>query len=106
MILTGKRHFVEGVGWLDREWSSNLLNENQLGWDWFSLHLDNGEKVMLFKVRHNNGDDFLSGSWINKDGTKKSLGSSDFQLQETAYSTVRGKKVPTSWKISILGVTL
>ena len=84
VILNGKRHSVEGVGWLDREWSSNLLNENQLGWDWFSLHLDNGDKLMLFKVRHNNGDDFLSGSWVSKDGTKKSLGSSDFQLQETA----------------------
>ena len=103
VILDGKRHVVKGVGWLDREWSSNLLNENQIGWDWFSLHLDNGEKVMLFKVRHNNGAHFLSGSWINKDGTKKSLGSSDFQLQETAYSTVRGKKVPTKWKISIFG---
>ena len=103
VILNDKRHFVKGVGWLDREWSSNLLNENQLGWDWFSLHLDNGEKVMLFKVRNNNGDDFLSGSWVSKDGTKKSLSSSDFQLEETAYSTIKGKRVPTKWKISILG---
>ena len=103
VVLDGKRHLVEGVGWLDREWSSNLLNENQLGWDWFSLHLDNGEKVMLFKVRHSNGDDFLSGSWVSKNGTKKSLRSSDFQLEETDYSTIEGKKIPTKWKISFLG---
>ena len=103
VILNEKQHFVEGVGWLDREWSSNLLDENQIGWDWFSLHLDNGEKVMLFKVRHNNGDDFLSGSWIGKDGEKKSLSYSDFQLEETEYSTINGKKVPTKWKISIFG---
>ncbi|MDC3076366.1 iron ABC transporter permease [Paracoccaceae bacterium] len=103
VILNGKQHFVKGVGWLDREWSSNLLNENQLGWDWFSLHLDNGEKVMLFKVRNKNGEDFLSGSWVSKDGAKKSLSSSDFQLEETAYSTIKGKRVPTKWKISILG---
>ena len=103
VILNGQQHFVEGVGWLDREWSSNLLNENQLGWDWFSLHLDNGEKIMLFKVRRNDGDDFLSGSWVSKDGTKKSLSSSNFQLKETAYSTIRGKRVPTKWKISIIG---
>ena len=103
VILNGKRHVVEGVGWLDREWSSNLLNKNQRGWDWFSLHLDNGEKVMLFKVRHDNGPDFLSGSWIKKDGTKNSLTSKDFQLKETAFSIIKGKKVPTKWKIEVFG---
>jgi predicted secreted hydrolase len=103
VILNGKRHVVKGVGWLDREWSSNLLDKNQLGWDWFSLHLDNGQKVMLFKVRQKNGDEFLSGSWINRDGTKKSLSSKDFALEEMAYSTIKGKQIPTKWKISFLG---
>ena len=103
VILNGDRHSVEGVGWLDREWSSNLLNKNQLGWDWFSLHLNNGRKVMLFKVRHASGNDFLSGSWIDQDGTKKPINASDLQLKETAYSTVKGRKIPTKWKISFLG---
>ena len=101
--LNGQQHIVEGVGWLDREWSSNLLNENQLGWDWFSLHLDNGEKVMLFKVRHDNGSDFMSGSWINKNGTKRLLSSADFQLKETGYSIIKGRRIPTQWKIVVLG---
>ena len=86
VTLNGERHFVEGVGWLDREWSSNLLNKSQLGWDWFSLHLNNGKKVMLFKVRHASGNDFLSGSWINQDGTQKQLNDSEIKLEETAYS--------------------
>jgi len=103
VFLNGKRHVVEGLGWLDREWSSNLLNKNQIGWDWFSLHLDNGQKVMLFKVRNDNGDHYLSGSLINNDGTKKSLSSADFQLEETAYSIINGRKVPTKWKITVLG---
>ena len=104
VILNGKRHVVEGVGWLDREWSSNLLNKKQLGWDWFSLHLDNGQKVMLFKVRQKNGNEFLSGSWINRDGTKKSLSSTDFELEEMAFSSIKGKQIPTKWKISFLGI--
>ena len=102
VILDGDKHFVEGVGWLDREWSSNLLSENQLGWNWFSLHLNNGQKIMLFKIRQNDGNDFFSGSWINQDGTKRSLNANTIQLEETAYSTVRGRKIPTKWKISIL----
>ena len=101
--MNGERHFVEGVGWLDREWSSNLLNESQLGWDWFSLHLNDGRKVMLFKVRHASGNDFLSGLWINQDGTKRPLDASEIELEETSYSTVKGRKIPTKWKISFLG---
>ena len=30
---------VTGTGWLDREWSSQPLAEDQSGWDWFSPHL-------------------------------------------------------------------
>ena len=101
--LDGERHKVEGVGWLDREWSSNLLNDNQTGWDWFSLHLENGQKVMLFKVRHNDGHDFISGLWIAQDGTKKQLDATEMQLEEIAYSTIKGRQVPTKWKISFLG---
>ena len=103
IILKGKRHIVEGVGWLDREWSSNLLNKSQLGWDWFSLHLDNGQKIMLFKVRQNDGNDFLSGAWIKRDGSKELLKANEIQLEETAYSTIQGKEIPTKWKISLLG---
>ena len=103
VILNGKKHFVEGVGWLDREWSSNLLSEKQLGWNWFSLHLDNGQKVMLFKIRQSDGKDFLYGSWISEDGTKRSFNADEIQLEETAYSTVKGRKIPTKWKISFFG---
>ncbi len=103
VTLNGKRHFVDGVGWLDREWSSDLLSKNQLGWDWFSLHLDNGQKVMLFRVRNNKGSDFLSGSWTNQDGSKKLLDTTKIELKEIDYSEVKGKRVPTKWKISFLG---
>ena len=58
---------------------------------------------MLFKVRHASGEDFLSGSWIDQEGTKKPLNASDIELEETAYSTVKGRKIPTKWKISFLG---
>ena len=103
VTFNGERHMVEGVGWLDREWSSNLLNNSQLGWDWFSLHLDDGVKVMLFKVRHVSGNDFLSGSWISEGGTKKPLNAAEIELEEIAYSKVKGRQIPTKWKISFLG---
>jgi predicted secreted hydrolase len=102
VMLNGERHLVEGVGWLDREWSSSLLSENQDGWDWFSLHLDNGDKVMLFRVREDSGDHFLSGTWIRKNGTKRLLEANNIRFVEKGYSNVKGKKIPTKWVISLI----
>ncbi|WP_292554441.1 lipocalin-like domain-containing protein [Mesorhizobium sp.] len=39
---------VRGTAWLDREWSSQPLADDQNGWDWFSLSFDTGEKLMGF----------------------------------------------------------
>lgn len=42
---------VTGQAWLDREWSSQPLAAGQTGWDWFSLHLGSGARLMLFSAR-------------------------------------------------------
>src|SRR5207302_100635 len=42
---------VTGRAWMDREWSSQPLTSDQTGWDWLSLHLNEGEKLMLFRLR-------------------------------------------------------
>ena len=34
---------VTGNAWLDREWSSQPLADNQTGWDWLSLSFDDGD---------------------------------------------------------------
>lgn len=55
--VTGTLHWPEapelvtGVAWLDREWSSQPLDADQTGWDWFSLHLDDGAKLMVYRLR-------------------------------------------------------
>ncbi len=42
VTLDGETRAVSGRGWLDREWSSQLLEPEQSGWDWVALHLDSG----------------------------------------------------------------
>ena len=44
VILNGEKHFVEGVGWLDREWSSNLLNTTNLAGIGFLYILTTGKR--------------------------------------------------------------
>ena len=57
---------VTGQAWMDREWSSQPLAADQTGWDWFSLHLNSGEKLMLYRLRQNDGRDYLFGNWIER----------------------------------------
>ena len=71
--IDGKTYQVSGPAWLDREWSSQPLTANQTGWDWFSLHLDSGEQVMLYRMRNKDGEPYLTGTWIDAQGQTQPL---------------------------------
>lgn len=91
---------VTGQAWLDREWSSQPLDEDQSGWDWFSLSFDSGEKLMGFVLR--GGDrDFTSGTWIATDGTATALEPGLFAATPLENSIVEGRSVPTRWQINL-----
>ena len=64
---------VSGQAWMDREWSSQPLASDQTGWDWFSLHLGSGEKLMLFRLRQNDGQNYFSGNWIGSTARPRRL---------------------------------
>lgn len=88
---------VTGQGWLDREWSSQPLAGDQTGWDWFSLSFDDGARMMGFRLR---GDtDFTSATWINPDGTSKSLPNGALLLKPLDHSQVAGRRIPTRWQL-------
>ncbi|MGH9657009.1 MAG: lipocalin-like domain-containing protein, partial [Bryobacteraceae bacterium] len=36
----GARHAVRGTAWMDHEWFTHQLDSEQVGWDWFSVQLD------------------------------------------------------------------
>lgn len=52
---------VGGTAWLDREWSSTLLNPKGVGWDWLGLNLDDGGALTLFRVRDAAGGALWAG---------------------------------------------
>lgn len=101
VTINGKTMDVTGDAWLDREWSSQPLAENQDGWDWFSLRLDGGERLMAFALRDSDGAVFRSGSWITADGRLEPLGSADIHLTPIIHSTVTGRRIPTGWSVRI-----
>ena len=90
---------VTGTAWLDREWSSQPLADNQSGWDWFSLSFDSGDKLMGFLLRQTDGTAFTSATWIAADGTTTAFDNGAFQAAPLAETEVAGRQVPTEWQV-------
>jgi predicted secreted hydrolase len=104
LTLAGRTVKVRGEAWLDREWSSQFLQPDQEGWDWFALHLDSGEKLMLFRLRgaktdDGPGPDFHHGVLIEPDGAKRALDPARIDLRVVHTRAVAGRQVPLGWRI-------
>lgn len=46
---------VQGLGWMDHEFSSNQLAPDQVGWDWAGIQLRDGRSFMTYRLRSGNG---------------------------------------------------
>jgi predicted secreted hydrolase len=97
----GKPVDVTGQAWMDREWSSQPLASDQTGWDWFSLHLNANEKLMLFRLRQTDGNHYCSGNWISAEGKSEQLVPAGINMTPTASTEVADRKIPTSWRLDI-----
>ena len=92
---------VTGQAWIDREWSSQPLASNQTGWDWFSLHVASGEKLMLYRMRQTDGNNYAFGNWISPDGTTRPFESAEIVMTPKAGIEVAGRTMPVEWQIAI-----
>jgi predicted secreted hydrolase len=91
---------VTGTAWLDREWSSQPLSDDQTGWDWFSLSLDTG-KLMGFRLRQTDGTVYTSATWITPDGQTTAYPDGAFNADPLSTATVDGRTIPTRWRVTL-----
>ena len=106
LTIDGKPVEVTGLAWMDREWSSQPLAGDQKGWDWFALHFASGEKLMLYRMRQNDGNHYVSGNWIVPDGPARQFGPSDIRMIPGAPIDIDGHKLPVAWQIAIPSLSL
>jgi predicted secreted hydrolase len=97
---------VSGQAWMDREWSSQPLASDQTGWDWLSLHLKSGDKLMVFRLRHKNGNHFISGKWFSPDGGGRRIAPDDITMTPKVMTEVAGRRIPTAWDLAIPALKL
>jgi predicted secreted hydrolase len=111
--LSGKKVEVAGTSWMDHEFFTNQLDAQQSGWDWLSLQMQDNTELMLYHFRRKDGSShsFSAGTFIDSNGTKTSLKSTDFVLTpagKTWSSPDTHATYPIEWKITIprLGINL
>jgi predicted secreted hydrolase len=103
---------VEGLSWMDHEFSTSALAPGQVGWDWFSIQLDDGSELMLYELRRDDGtvDPYSSGTYVAPDGGTTPLAESDFTLtvERTWRSPHSGATYPAGWAVDVpsLGLSL
>jgi predicted secreted hydrolase len=107
VYLKGEEFEVNGTSWMDREFSSSQLNERQVGWDWFSIKLDNQTELMIYRIRLKNGETepYSSGTIVFKNGSYTHLELSDFDIRSITKwrSEKTGAVYPSSWSIVVPG---
>jgi predicted secreted hydrolase len=96
---------VKGLSWMDHEYSTSALGADLVGWDWFSIQLDDGSELMVYQFRRTDGsiDPFSSGSFIDADGQKTPLAVDDFKLaaESTWTSPHSGAIYPSRWTLEV-----
>jgi predicted secreted hydrolase len=92
---------VTGNAWFDREWGSQMLAEDQQGWDWFSLRLNEHTALMVYRIRSTDKD-YLYGSLMQRDGTIRTLSSEDIIIKSHfSNQSVANAEYPDSFAIEI-----
>lgn len=101
----GEEFEVEGYSWMDHEWSTSALGEDQAGWDWFSIQLSNNYEIMYYQLRNSDGSmsQFTNGSIIDPEGNKTNfnLGEVTLEVLDTWKSPHSNAEYPSQWNLNI-----
>ncbi len=100
----GQSFAVNGLAWMDHEFFTEPQDATLAGWDWFSIQLNNGEELMLYRLRLTSGafNPYSSGTFVDRAGNAHHLIASDFQLD----AANAWEKYPMDWTIRVPSLQL
>jgi len=104
LVLNGHSFAVDGQSWFDKEWASNQLAADQIGWNWFCLQLDDHTELMLYQMRRRDGtpDPASSGTFVDSAGRTTHLRAADLQLTPLK----KWNDYPVAWQVRIPSLQL
>jgi predicted secreted hydrolase len=96
---------VTGEAWFDHEWSTSALGAGAVGWDWFSLQLDDGRELMHFQIRREDGsvEPVSGGTLVGADGRTRRLSRDDVKVEVLGHwtSPQSGARYPSRWHLAV-----
>jgi predicted secreted hydrolase len=101
-LVLGERTIeVTGLSWMDHEFGTSALSANAVGWDWFSVQLENGAALMLAQIRTVDGGAIgeFEGTLLLPDGTQTLITNEDFTLEvlDEWTSPITNFVYPSRW---------
>lgn len=105
--------FVDGVpkkvrasAWMDHEFGSHQLAPGQLGWDWFSVQLDDGSDLMVYMLKQSDGSwgPLSKGTYVDADGNVRKLAKNEIRAEplRTWKSKRTKSEYVVEWSLHIL----
>jgi len=103
VTVDGKQYAVNGQSWMDKEFFTNSLATGQVGWDWFSLQLNDGRELMLYVLRDGEGRiDHARGTLVGSDAKTTYLESEAFDIQPLEkWDSPSGDSYPSRWSVRV-----
>jgi predicted secreted hydrolase len=100
LVIGEEKTPVSGELWFDRQWGPDLRNP-WLPWDWFSLRLNDGTRIMLYQFRDAQTPAF--GTYIPPVGEALTLAGEDVTVAPTRFWTSPRtlRTYPVAWDIRI-----
>ena len=96
---------VTGEAWFDHEWSTSALGSGAVGWDWFSLQLDDGRELLHFQIRREDGgiEAVSGGTLVERDGRTRRLSRDDVRIEVLRRWTSpdTGATYPSRWRLAV-----
>ena len=103
--LEGEEFSLAGTAWMDHEFSSDSMGEDQAGWDWLSLQFDDGAELMLYRLRRTDGstDPHSAGTYVGANGAAVHLNAEDFTMTPAGgwTSPATGGVYPLEWRVEV-----
>ncbi|MBL3655963.1 lipocalin family protein [Fulvivirga sediminis] len=100
----GKPIQLAGELWYDRQWNCIGVWQKQVAWEWFSVQLNNGQELMLYRLHHfGDNKDIYGGTFYGENGEQIDLKGTNISIEATEYWKSGHSKTsyPVSWEIKL-----
>lgn len=103
--LKGDELRVNGLSWMDHEYGTSALGPGQVGWDWFSIQLEDGSEIMAFQIRDSGGqiDPYSQGTIVSTSGGLSPLKAANLEITPLGSwkSPHSGAIYPSAWRVKV-----